>query len=68
MPWTQADVDALKRALARGAAEVQVGGERVKYHSPAEMRRALAEMEAELRGENRQQFRTVLPVMTRGLD
>lgn len=68
MAVTQAEIDALKRAIARGAAEVQMGAERVKYNSPQEMRRALADMEAELRGENRKSFRMVHPVMTRGLD
>ena len=68
MAVTQADVDALKRAISRGAAEVQVGGERVRYQSVAEMRRTLADMEAELRGENRKSFRIINPVMTRGLD
>lgn len=68
MPVTQAEIDALRRAIARGAAEVQVGGERVRYQSLQEMRKVLADMEAELRGENRKSFRMIHPVMTRGLD
>jgi hypothetical protein len=52
MAWTQANIDALKAAIATGALEVETRqGEvtqRVKYRSLADMQRTLAEMEAEV--------------------
>lgn len=41
--------DALLRARAKGAREVQVGNERVRYGSDAEMASALAFLDAEIR-------------------
>lgn len=49
--WTQADIDALKVAVARGVQEVTYSGPpstTVKYHSLAEMRALLNEMVAQV--------------------
>jgi hypothetical protein len=51
--WTQADVDALKAAIASGALEVEYHGpprRRVVYQSFAAMRSLLAEMRREVEG------------------
>ena len=51
--WTQADIDALRAAVATGVRSVTYSGppERtVVYHSLAEMRSLLAEMVAAVRG------------------
>ncbi len=50
MAYSQAEVDALRSALARGATHYKLNGEEVTYASLAEMRRQLREMEAELKG------------------
>lgn len=41
--------DALIRARAKGAREVQMGGERVRYGSDAEMAAAISDLDARLR-------------------
>jgi len=46
MAYTQAQLDALKRAIAAGVTEVDYNGRRVKYRSLAEMQR-IAELMAE---------------------
>jgi hypothetical protein len=49
MAWTQAEYDALKSAIAGGAKVVRYAdGKSVEYHSLADMRSLLAEMEASL--------------------
>lgn len=50
--WTQADVDALKAAIATGVLEVTYDGpprRTVTYHGLAEMRSLLASMQADVR-------------------
>lgn len=54
MSYTQAQVDALRAAIATGALEVQNGQERVKYRSLGEMQRVLSEAEASLAGFGQQ--------------
>ncbi|WP_127076156.1 phage head-tail joining protein [Rhodomicrobium lacus] len=57
MAFTQADIDALKRAIATGARKVRYesGGEvrEVTYRSLDEMERSLAAMEREISGASR---------------
>ena len=49
MSYTQGDIDKLRAAIAKGASEVRIGEEQVKFRSLAEMRSLLAEMEAAVR-------------------
>ena len=57
MPFSQADIDTLRRAIATGARKVSYGfgsGKReVEYRSLDEMRRILADMEAAVSGAAR---------------
>lgn len=48
MAWTQADADALKAAIAKGESRVTFADRSVEYRSLADMREALALIEAEL--------------------
>ena len=48
MSWTQADVDALKKAIAEGVRVVQRGDRRVEYRSLDEMRQVLAMVQGEV--------------------
>lgn len=48
MAYTQDDLDALKAALASGAATVEYQGKRVTFRSPAEIRGIIADIEREL--------------------
>jgi hypothetical protein len=50
MAWTQADVDALKQAIATGASEVILPDRQVRFRSLSEMRQTLAMAEAEVNG------------------
>lgn len=54
MAYTQADIDALKAAIATGALEVEFGAgpdkQRVRYRSLADMQAILAQMIAEVDG------------------
>lgn len=50
MPWTQADVDELKRAIASGVQIVAFSDKTVRYQTTQDMIRALAAIEAELAG------------------
>jgi len=54
MAWTQADIDALKKAMKTGVRRVEFGsGETkrvVEYRSLAEMKETLADMEEEVAG------------------
>jgi hypothetical protein len=48
MAWTQADVDALKAAIATGARSVRYGDKTVEYRSLDEMRQVLRDMQDEV--------------------
>ena len=48
MSWTQAELDALRRAYAAGALRVTFGGKSVEYGSEADLRRRIALIEAEM--------------------
>lgn len=48
MSWTQADLDALKAAYARGEKTVQHDGKMVTYRSLTEMERQIQRIEAEV--------------------
>lgn len=50
MAYQQSDIDALKRHAARGVKRGKINGEEVEFVSLAEMRRQIAEMEAEVAG------------------
>lgn len=50
MSWTQADIDALKAAMAKGASKVRIGDEEVQFRSLSEMRAQLADMERAVAG------------------
>lgn len=69
MAFTVEQRAALAAAIARGALEVQMGQERVRYRNLAEMRQILALMDAELNGTGsaRTQFGAIYPTTGRGL-
>lgn len=48
MAYTQAEIDALKAAAARGATRGRIGGEEVQFDTLAAMRKQIRAMEAEL--------------------
>lgn len=48
MAWTQADVDLLKAAIAKGRRKVQLNGRSVEYQSITEMLAALDAMQKEV--------------------
>ena len=48
MAWTQADVDALKAAIATGAKKVKYTDREVEFQDTGAMMRALSAMEAEV--------------------
>lgn len=48
MAWTQADLDALKAARARGVRKVKQGQEEVEFRDDSEMAALQREMEASL--------------------
>lgn len=48
MAWTQADIDALKAAIATGVKSVAYHDKTVTYHSVDDMLKALAMMQAEV--------------------
>lgn len=49
MPYTQADIDALKAAMASGAKRVRYSdGSEVEYRDMAEMKDILGQMQAEV--------------------
>lgn len=52
MAYQQSDIDALKRAAARGVKRGRINGEEVEFGTLAELRRQIAEMEAEVAGGN----------------
>lgn len=49
MPYTTADLDALRAALARGERRVTFGDKTVEYRSIEELEAAIRHVEAELR-------------------
>ncbi|HMO09370.1 MAG TPA: hypothetical protein PKD10_17250 [Paracoccaceae bacterium] len=65
MAYTQAQIDALREAIASGTTEVSYDGKTVKYRSLAEMRSLLAEMEVEASGVR--PVRQHYPRFSRGL-
>lgn len=50
MPYTQAQIDELKRIKASGALSGEFEGRKVQYRSLAELNQVLAEMEREVNG------------------
>lgn len=58
--WTLKHYEELRDAIASGAAEIAFKDKRIRYNSPAQMRRLLKEMEEELGigGERRPAART----------
>ncbi|MCV6548569.1 MAG: hypothetical protein OIF56_15025 [Cohaesibacter sp.] len=56
MSWTKQDLANLKKAIGLGALETQIGGERVRYRSLAEMKEIKAMMEEELSGNRCSEF------------
>jgi len=68
MAITQADIDALERAIATGALEVQRGDEKVRYRSLAEMRETLSALRANVQGSTRGPIlRPMTPRTNRGV-
>ena len=65
MSITQADIDALKRAIITGTVKVDYKDRSVTYRSIAEMKEALAFAEAEFSGK--QPKRSVNPIYDSGL-
>lgn len=59
--------DALIRARAKGAREVQMNGERVRYGSDAEMASAIADLDARIRAANGTRTRTVRFSSSKGM-
>lgn len=67
MAYTQAEIDALKRAAARGVKRGKMNGEEVEFVSLAEMRRQIREMEAELAADGGGALSISYPKTLRGL-
>jgi hypothetical protein len=67
MAYTQAQLDALDAAIARGVLEVQNGQERVKYRSLAEMRQTRRVIADELAGRATGVPSVLYPTTGRGL-
>lgn len=59
MAYTQAQIDALKKAIASGVLTVRHGDEQVTYRSLAEMQAALKAMEGEVNPDSVAMRRTV---------
>ena len=51
--YTQSQVDALRRAYARGVTRVSYGDKTVEYRSLDEMKRVIAEMDGDVSGTPR---------------
>lgn len=64
MPWTESDVEKLKRAMASGARKVRFKDHETEFRSLNEMRRQLADMEREVAG--RQPIRRTVAVYNSG--
>ncbi|WP_353472333.1 hypothetical protein PVT71_13650 [Salipiger sp. H15] len=67
MAWTQADVDTIKAAIARGVTRVRLNGEEVQYRTLEEMKSTLRMMEDEVSGRATGAFRVSYPRASRGL-
>ncbi|WP_312530220.1 phage head-tail joining protein [Paracoccus sp. (in: a-proteobacteria)] len=67
MPYTQADADRLRAAIAKGASKIELNGEKVEFRSLADMRETLNMIESELAGGQRSAFRISYPRASRGL-
>lgn len=67
MSYTQAQLDSLKAALARGVLKVTVEDRTIVYTSPAEMREQIRIMEGEL-GVGSSRGGRILPSVSKGLD
>ncbi|WP_323764587.1 phage head-tail joining protein [Marinovum sp.] len=67
MAYTEADVTALKSALAKGVRKTKFGNEEVEFNSAAEMRKQLAIMQAEIAGAAVQGVTVSYPKCSRGL-
>jgi hypothetical protein len=59
MAWSQADIDALKQAIATGATEVVLPDRTVRFRSLAEMRQTLGLVEAEVAGAGRARVKAI---------
>lgn len=53
MPFTQSELDALRRAFAKGVLEVSYDGQVVKYASGADLQKRIAKLEADLGQKSR---------------
>jgi hypothetical protein len=51
--YTQSQIDALRRAYARGVTRVSYGDKSVEYRSLDEMKRVIAEMDGDVSGTPR---------------
>jgi hypothetical protein len=68
MACTQADHEALERALAKGERRVTFGDKTVEYRSVEELREALREIDAQLaRTQGRPQVRQIRITTDKGL-
>lgn len=67
MAYSQADIDALKKAAARGATRLRLNGEEVQFASLSELRRQIREMETELAGNKASGLTVFYPKTGRGL-
>jgi len=48
MAWTQADLDAIERAIANGTTEVQFGDRTIKYRSLTQLQRIRSQIMQEI--------------------
>ena len=53
MAYTQADLDALRAAMAKGVRKVKMGDEEVEYRSQRDMERMEAKMVSEISGTSK---------------
>lgn len=68
MAYTQVDIDRLRANIAKGVKKLRLSnGEEVEFDSYGEMRRRLADMEAELAGQSRAGFAVGYANTGRGL-
>lgn len=67
MAFTQADIDKLKSAIAKGVTKVRLNNEEVTYRSLDEMRTILAMMEADVSGHAGGRFGVSYARTSRGL-
>lgn len=65
MAWVQADIDAMKAAIASGHLIVRSQDRMINYRSLSEMRETLALMEAEVAGDTTARRRTRRYMKTR---